>query len=201
MFPLVETIKVFNGEIYNLPYHQLRLDHAFERYFKINSFLLLEDIIRIPENFPKGLVKLRFLYTRNNYKLEYHSYQLRKITTLKMIENNDIDYTFKFTDRTSIKELFEKKDNHDDVLILKNKLITDTSIANIVFYNGHEWLTPATPLLKGTCREKLLKEGKIKEEIITINDLKKFNSFCLINAMTCGDVMPLPIENIDYQNI
>ena len=198
MFPLVETIKVFNGEIYNLPYHQRRLDHAFERYFKQKTFLLLQDIIKIPERFSEGLVKLRFLYTTNNYKLEYHSYQPHKITTLKVLENNDIDYTFKFTHRTSINKLFEKKDNHDDILILKNKLITDTSIANIVFYNGLEWVTPATPLLKGTCRERLLEEGKIKEEIIRLNDLNKFNSFCIINAMTCGDLLPLPIENIDY---
>jgi 4-amino-4-deoxychorismate lyase len=113
-----------------------------------------------------------------------------------VIENNKIYYSLKFTDRSQINGLLKQKGDYDDILIVKNGFITDTSISNIVFYNGNEWTTPATPLLKGTCRDKLLKEGKIKEEIIKINDLHKLKSFCLINAMICGDLLPIPIENI-----
>ena len=196
MFPLVETIKVLNGNICNLLYHQRRLEYSFEVYFKKKPFFLLQNVITIPEEFSKGLVKLRFLYTKDDYKHEFSYYKPRNINTLKVIENNNISYSFKFTDRSQINRLLKQKGNYDDILIVKNGFITDTSIANIVFYNDNEWVTPATPLLKGTCRDKLLKEGKIKEEIIKINDLHKFKSFCLINAMTCGVLLPIPIENI-----
>jgi len=198
MFPLVETIKVLNAKIYNLQYHQRRLEYSFEEYFKKKPFFLLRNVITIPEEFSKGLVKLRFLYTQDDYKLEFSDYKPRKINTLKVIENNKICYSLKFSDRSLINRLFMQKGNYDDILIVKNGFITDTSIANIVFYNDKKWVTPATPLLKGTCRDKLLKEGKIKKEIIKINDLHKFKSFCLINAMNCGDLLPIPIESICF---
>lgn len=198
MFPLVETIKVLNGKIYNLLYHQMRSEYSFEVYFQKKPFFLLQDVITIPEEFSEGLVKLRFLYSKNDYKLEFSHYKPRKINTLKVIKNDSIRYSLKFTDRLQINRLLKQKGNCDDILIVKNEFITDTSIANIVFYNGNEWVTPATPLLKGTCRDKLLKEGKIKEEIIKINDLHKFKSFYLINAMICGDLLPIPIENIHF---
>ena len=196
MFPLVETIKILNGEICNLLYHQRRLEYSFEVYFKEKAFYLLQDVITIPKEFSKGLVKLRFLYAKKDYKLEFFYYTPHKINILKVIENNKIDYLLKFTDRSQINRLLKQKGDCDDILIVKNGFITDTSIANIVFYNGNEWVTPATPLLKGTCRDRLLKEGKIKEEIIKINDLHKFKSFCLINAMLCGDLLPIPIKDI-----
>ena len=196
MFPLVETIKVLDGKIYNLLYHQRRLEYAFEVYFMKKSFYLLQDVITIPKEFSKGLVKLRFLYSQDDHELEFSCYEPRKINTLKVIENNKICYSLKFTERSHINSLLKQKGNCDDILIVKNGFITDTSIANIIFYKDNEWLTPATPLLKGTCRAKLLKEGKIKEEIIKINDLHKFKNFCLINAMMCGDLLPIPIENI-----
>lgn len=196
MFPLVETIKVLNGKIYNLLYHQRRLEYSFEVYFKQKPFFLLQNVITIPERFSKGLVKLRFLYNKDDYKLEFSYYTPRKINTLKVIENNKICYSLKLTDRSQINRLLKQKGNYDDILIVKNGFITDTSISNIIFYNGSKWITPAAPLLKGTCRDKLLKEGKIKEGIIKINDLHKFNSFCLINAMICEDLLPIPIGNI-----
>jgi len=198
MFPLVETIKILNGEIYNLLYHQRRLEYSFEVYFKKKPFFLLQNVIIIPEEFSKGLVKLRFLYNKDDCKLEFSYYKPRKIKTLKVIENSKICYSLKFTDRSQINSLLKQRGDYDDVLIVKNKFITGTSIANIVFYKDNEWVTPARPLLKGTCRDKLLKEGKIKEEIIQINDLHKFKSFCLINAMICGDLLPIPIENIYF---
>ena len=198
MFPLVETIKVLNGKIYNLPYHQKRLEYSFEVYFKKKPFFLLQNVITVPEEHSNGLDKLRFLYSKDDYKLEFSYYKPRKINTLKVIEDSKIYYPLKFTDRSQINRLLKQKGDYDDILIVKNEFITDTSIANIVFYSDNEWVTPAAPLLKGTCRVKLLKEGKIKEEIIKIHDLHKFESFCMINAMNGGDLLSIPIENIHF---
>lgn len=196
MFPLVETIKILNGKALNLQYHQKRFDYSFESYFKKKPFCTLQNAISVPEEFTGGVVKLRLLYGKDDYKLEFSCYRPHRTHTLKLIENNEIDYSLKFTDRSQINSLLKQREDCDDILIVKNGFISDTSIANIVFHNGHEWVTPATPLLKGTCREKLLNEGKIKEEVITIDDLFKFRSFSLINAMNCGDFVPIPIENI-----
>ncbi|AHF97009.1 MAG: aminotransferase class IV family protein [Minisyncoccia bacterium] len=198
MFPLFETIKILDGKIYNLSFHQKRLEFSFQIYFQKKAPFLLSDIINIPKDFSKGLVKLRFLYSEKSYKLEFLHYKPRKIITLKIVENNEINYSLKFTDRSQINDLVHQKGTCDDILIIKNGFITDTSIANIVFYDGKEWVTPAIPLLMGTCRAKLLKENKIKEEVVKITDLYKFRAFCLINALNCNNLSPISIINICY---
>ena len=174
MFPFVETIKILNGHPQNLRYHQRRLDFVFESYFLQESRFRLKTIVNIPDKFAEGLVKLRFLYGIENCKLEFSKYEPRRVNTLRMIRNDSIRYSFKFTDRSQINDLFEQRKQDDDILIVQNRCITDTSIANIVFDTGAELVTPDTPLLKGTCRANLLDAGIIKERRIELTDLKFF---------------------------
>jgi 4-amino-4-deoxychorismate lyase len=56
-------------------------------------------------------------------------------------------------------------------------------MSNIIFFDGLSWVTPARPLLKGTCRERLLASGLILERDISVNDLSGFTGCKLINAM------------------
>ena len=60
------------------------------------------------------------------------------------------------------------------MFLVKNNLVTDSTISNLAFFTGKEWLTPKYPLLKGTKREELIKKGALKEENIHIYDLKYF---------------------------
>jgi 4-amino-4-deoxychorismate lyase len=196
MYPLFETVKVLDGQACELHHHQRRIDFSFKKYYKTQSFFKLKDILDIPKEFSGGLVKLRLLYSNDDYQFEYTHYRPRKIDSLKIVESNNINYHLKFTDRAQINLLLLQKGEQHDILIVKDKLITDSSIANIVFYDGSKWVTPSTPLLKGTCRDKLLECGKIKEAIIRVDDLYKFESFGLINAMFCGELTPIPIERI-----
>ncbi len=69
MFQLVETIKVLNGNIYNLRHHQWRLEYSFEVYFKKKPFFLLQNAIVIPEEFSKGLFKLLLSQLIGTYTL------------------------------------------------------------------------------------------------------------------------------------
>jgi 4-amino-4-deoxychorismate lyase len=196
MYPLFETIKVLHGKAFGLQYHQRRIEYSFALYYNKEPFFQLKDILSIPEKFSNGLFKLRFLYSNNAYQIVFSRYEPRMIDSLKIVESNNINYPLKLTDRAQITLLLQQKGDLHDILIVKDKLITDTSIANILFYDGSSWVTPSTPLLKGTCREKLLEDGKIKEAVIRLDDLHKFESFSLINAMLCGDLAPIPIERI-----
>ena len=64
--------------------------------------------------------------------------------------------------------MFLIRQDKDDILIVKNGLLTDTSIANIALYDGNDWYTPLHPLLKGTKRAELLDKGVLKEKEIKI---------------------------------
>jgi len=115
----------------------------------------------------------------------------RQIKSLKLVEDDKIDYRYKFADRQHLGRLFERRGDCDDILIVKNGCITDSFTANVIFSDGSRWWTPDTPLLAGTMRAKLLKEGKISECRITPNGLNKYLKAGLINAMQDIDNMPV----------
>lgn len=145
----------------------------------------------------KGLVKCRIIYSRQIEKIEFVSYQLPKIWSLKIIVDDEIEYNHKYFDRDQLDLLYRKKGNCDDILIVKNGLITDTWFANILFFNGKEWITPSKPLLKGTQRSKLLDQEAIKTADIRLDDLKYFKIARIINTMIrFEDEIEININNI-----
>ena len=98
-----------------------------------------------------------------------------------------------------LNELLSEKEDCDEIIIVKDGLITETSISNLVFFDGNQWYTPDNPLLKGTCRQRLLEEKKIRETEIRVEALYKFKGFELINTMRDPEEEEMiPIENIKW---
>ncbi len=85
--------------------------------------------------------------------------------------------------------LFHKTTNRPDGcdIIFWNERgeITESTIANVVVPIDGELRTPPieSGLLAGTFRNHLLAEGKIKERVITIEELKNSREFFLINSV------------------
>jgi len=197
MFPLFETIRIEEGEPQHLQWHQARLDASYHRYFKRSGSPHLAEVLRVPEADRKGTVKCRFLYKRTAWSTGFSKYVPREVKTLRLVEGNHVEYSMKYTDRYSLEQLFNKREDCDDVLIVQNGRITDTSYSNIVLFNGEKWVTPLYPLLEGTARNRLIKEGKIVEGDIRVEDLQYYQSFRLINAMLEFEGQEdNPVENI-----
>jgi len=194
---LLETIKTVEHKLINLEYHQQRVNRSIRDLYNKNARINLNEKIKVPGHLEKGLYKCRVIYNLEIKKVEFLPYKQPDITTLKLVTCNDLDYYYKFENRQAITELFKLKGRCDDILILKNDLITDTSFCNIIFSDGNNWITPSKPLLKGTQREYLLAKGIVSEAKIKSNDIYNFNSFKLINAMIdFEESQPLPVTNI-----
>jgi 4-amino-4-deoxychorismate lyase len=73
--------------------------------------------------------------------------------------------------------------SYDDIIIERGGLLTDTTIANIAFFDGKEWITPKKPLLEGSLRAKLLDNKILVKKDIKIDSLKHFSHYALMNAM------------------
>jgi 4-amino-4-deoxychorismate lyase len=143
------------------------------------------------------IYKCRFIYFEDVISVEFQSYSIKKINTLSLSICDEFDYHYKFLNRESFEKLKGLKHIADDIIIVKDNIITDCSYANLVFFNGQEWITPKNPLLLGTKRQKYLDEKKIVEQIITPSELKFFSNLRLINAMIDLEESPdIPIENI-----
>ncbi|MCD6190289.1 MAG: aminotransferase class IV [Sulfurimonas sp.] len=182
----LETIKIVDGEIFNIEYHQKRYESVLEAH-GVKDIQNLEELINPPE---WGIYRCRAVYDAYGVEVTFHEYKKRDITTLKLIFENNIDYEHKSTVREEIDSLFSQRGECDDVLIIKDLLVTDTSIANIAFYTKEgKWITPKRPLLKGTTRARLLDEGKITEVDIKVHELRSFSKVALLNAMIDFDIL------------
>jgi para-aminobenzoate synthetase/4-amino-4-deoxychorismate lyase len=74
----------------------------------------------------------------------------------------------------------------DDVVLWNTKgEVTESTIANVVVPLDGELLTPpqSSVLLPGTFRAELLAEGKIRERVITVEELRRSPEFFLINSV------------------
>lgn len=196
MFQFLETIKIKNNEIHDIEFHQKRVDRTFKDFYNSSSSLNLLESISINSNY-NNIHKCRFLYNENNYKIEFIPYSIKDIEKVKLVEDNSINYNYKFINRDNLNKLKNINKEYDDIIIVKNGLITDSSYANLLFFNGSSWITPNSPLLAGTKREKLLNDKVIIEDKICINDLKSFSKFMFVNAMLDFDLnRALPIDII-----
>lgn len=198
MSRLVESIRLEDGKLLNISLHKARMIRALSDVFGIKTDIDLENFITIPDTAKKGVYKCRIEYDNEIRKVEFIPYLIRRITSLKIVEDNTIIYAHKFADRKQLEELFSMRQKADDILILKNGMVTDTSYANVIFrnFNG-DWITPSTFLLSGTRRECLLNNGRIKEAAIASRDIIKYTEVKLINAMIGpDDTVGIPIANI-----
>lgn len=181
MYPLFESIRIEDGKVHLLEYHQARLEQSFLKLFNRKCSWNLKNIL---PNIPKtGLQKLRFLYNETAYYIEVLLYEPREIKTLKLIEIGDYSYTHKWTDRSEIDAAFAQRGNCDDVLMTRKGYLTDTSYCNVILFDGKRWLTPEKPLFDGVQRQFLMDQKKISPQQIRVSELHNFQSFILVNAM------------------
>jgi len=176
---LLETIKINNGVIENIEYHNRRFNLSKKELFGYNKIIDLADYIKPPDN---KLYRCRVVYSCDILKIEYIPYKKREQKNFIIIDS-DIEYSYKYENRDKLNSLIKNNPKYDDVIISKNSLLKDTTIANIALFDGKNWITPKTPLLKGTVRERLLENNFLTEKDIKIDDIEKFYGFALMNAM------------------
>lgn len=195
MCRLFETIRITDGTPWNLDLHEQRLNRSRRILYDLNDDVRLADYIRVPEECRAGLFRCRVIYGKEIVSTEFTPYVPAPVKTLRLIHADNLSYDLKYLDRSSLTGLINR-DIADDILIIKGDCVTDSSYSNIVFTDGQRWVTPDTPLLCGTMRKRLLLDGIIKAERITIDNLTQFTHFRLINAMLGFEAPLLPIENI-----
>lgn len=193
---LFETICIVNRRALNLDLHHERMNRSRRELFGIHQPLNLSEIISIPAALTDAMHKCKVVYAKEIEDISFTPYSPRSIKTLAIVDGTGIDYRYKWTDRRALDNLVLQTPA-DDVIILQKDWITDASFANLIFFDGKNWITPDTPLLRGTRRTRLLQAGRIQEKKLTLSDLRYMQSVKLINAMLdFPDTPEIPAENI-----
>lgn len=192
MSQFFESIRVQDGKAHELEAHQQRINHCLKAFR--GQSLSLENIAAVT-HFPKtGLYKWRVQYGLEGVSQSIVSpYKPSQLLSMSIETADHIAYPHKFEDRRAISQLLNASE-HSDIIMLKKGLITDSSYANLIFFNGQQWLTPKTPMLLGTQRAVLLAQGRIVEADISPESLDRFTVFKRINALMTFETSPnLPI--------
>ena len=196
---LFETIRLQDGVLQNIDYHNARLNNSRKSLYKSPEEFDLKQIIQIPSTCMQGLYKCRVTYSKEVKSIDFEPYIPHVIKSLRLIEDNTISYDYKYTNRGSLNKLLTKRERFDEIIIVKKGYITDTSYSNIIFFDGIKWVTPSTPLLRGTMRSFLIDNNMISEMEIKVSDLKNFKKARLINAMIPFESgKDIKIEKIGY---
>lgn len=170
-----ETIRCEDFEVFHLDYHNQRVARTIGLNINLQEYIYPAT---------DHLLRAKVIYTQDGIEnIEYFKYRPKNIKTFKIVEDNDIEYKYKYLNREALDNLSIKKGIADEIIIIKNGFITDTSIANIAILKENRWLTPKQPLLQGTTRARLLQEEKIFEADLKLEDLKLSSNIALMNAM------------------
>ncbi|MCF2490276.1 aminotransferase class IV family protein [Dyadobacter sp. CY347] len=178
-----ETICCENRQLKNLSYHEARLNKTRRELWGFSDYWNLSERIIMPDSVNNALYKCRLSYGQEIEEIKWEPYSPRIIRKIQRVHDNSIDYRYKYEDRNKLNTLFAQSKDADEILIIRNGLLTDSFYGNVAFYDGSTWLTPDSPLLPGTQRAFLLDLGVIREERIVESDLGNFSKVRLFNAM------------------
>jgi 4-amino-4-deoxychorismate lyase len=193
---LFETIRILDGRPERLDLHAGRMNEARRVLFGCADPIDLEAVMQNERSPWTGVVRCRIVYAQEIVSVEFAPYRPREIRSLAIVHDNTIEYRYKWCDRSSLDRLVEGC-GCDDVVIVRKGLVTDSSIANLVFVKPSGWFTPSAPLLRGTRRDHLLSRGIIRPIILRESDIATFSHVLLINAMLEPDMArAIPVSAI-----
>ncbi|WP_374331152.1 aminotransferase class IV [Soonwooa sp.] len=186
MLQFIESIKVEDQKIFLAELHQQRMIETFSHFEKDCRIDILEVFKNLNHD-EDGLYKFRLVYDlENNFKTQMLPYSISEIEDFELVTNDNLNYQFKYIDRKNL-DLLKQKSHANEVIILQNGNVTDTSFSNLLFLKDKTWYTPETYLLNGVQRQHLLKQRQIKSTAISVDNILKFSHFQIINALNDFD--------------
>jgi len=194
----IESIKLLDGKFYRLKLHQERVNSAFSDFYPNEEPINLLDNLN-QYTFPQqGIYKCRIVYDTDVRSLEFSPYVRRQVQSLKLVETDLESRAYKLEDRSELNAAFALRESCDDVLLIKNGLLTDASYCNIALYDGKNWFTPRIPLIYGVNRKDLINKQILIEKDIEMGDLNNYTQIALFNAMIEFGELTLDMDSIIY---
>ena len=195
---LIESIKLLDGNFYNISHHEERMNRSLKMLCGVEERFDLTRFLQKVDNPSEGLYKCRITYDELVQDVEFLPYVPKPIMSLRIVEHDRISYEFKYKDRSLLDRLYGLRKDCDDILIVKQGYVTDSSYSNIVFKRKNKWYTPWSALLTGTMRQTLIEKNLVQEEDIHVEDIASFESCKLINAMLEFDGPEIDVSNIVF---
>lgn len=180
---LIESIRLEDGVFHHLDYHWARMERSCELLDIELQQYDLEDYLRTFDPPTEGLFKCRVLYDTRIKRIHFQRYFQKPVNSIQVVYADHIEYGIKTVERKAMNDLYRLRRFRDDIMIVRQGLVTDSYYGNLLFLQDGVWYTPESHLLAGVQRATLLDEGLIQARQIHISDLRKYEKVKVINAM------------------
>jgi para-aminobenzoate synthetase/4-amino-4-deoxychorismate lyase len=181
-FQLFESMLLEDGEYFLLARHLERLRGSAEYLGFVFPGEEINLVLSGVAN-DSGAFKVRLVLWKDG-KIETQISRIKNADLVKHIAlaREPVDSSDRFLyHKTTLRDYYS-----EDVIFWNERgEITESRIANVVVEMEGQLFTPpvTSGLLAGTFRDQLLAEGRIKERVITIEELQKAKEFFLINSV------------------
>ena len=210
LYPVLETLALIDGIIQNPYFHQQRIAKVQEELYGNHPNLDKIDISKeVEHGFNSWIIhnpppkpwresitpkiKVRVLYGAHLGPIEFQWYHRPDYTNALILSVPPVDYHIKWANRTWFNQVSKSVPKESYPLCCIVGLLTDGLSSNLVIYKNDTYLTPRTPLLKGTMREWLLSSKTLVEADLTPEDLYQAQEVMLINALNPLGTWTLPV--------
>jgi len=102
------------------------------------------------------------------------------------VDPNDVWLFHKTTRRGPYERRRERRPDVEDVVLVNTRgEVTETTIANLAVRLEGRWVTPlrGSGLLAGTYREVLVREGRLEERPVRIEELRSAGGLALVSSV------------------
>lgn len=187
----IETIRWSEGRYHLLDLHSRRVAETLEEMGWPQVGNIRDWLPDVPDWLRNMTVKCRVLYGCGGpERVEFEPYTVRRVCSLRMVEGDNLDYHLKFADRSHLMALRNRSMGADEVIVVKNGFVTDTSYSNLIFRTTDGFLTPAQPLLRGVMLRHLLDQGKVSSVALRPEDILPENRYGITEAFLINAMLP-----------
>ncbi len=195
-FSLLETMLWTSEDGYFLLDHHMRRlgDSAVYFDYRLDLKRVREALLECIAGFSGHPHRVRLLVARDGFvnieatpmSTAESPQPLRVKLARTPIDSAEIFLYHKTTHRGIYENAKRDEEQCDDVLLWNERReMTETCVSNIVVDLDGDRITPPVDsgLLAGTFRARLLEEGRIREQVLKIDDLKRCSRIYLINSV------------------
>jgi para-aminobenzoate synthetase / 4-amino-4-deoxychorismate lyase len=193
-FSLFETMLCEDRKTFLLNEHLTRLKHSAEYFsYKFDEREARTKLDRLTANLTRTTRVKLILAANGSITIEAQPFNPPRVDTpthvrfaVEPIDLHNLFLYHKTTHREVYVKALASVPGCDDVILWNHRgEVTESSIANVVVEIQNDLYTPPVEcgLLGGVFREHLLSEGKIREKVITKNELMTAQHVFLVNSL------------------
>jgi 4-amino-4-deoxychorismate lyase len=136
MYRFIETIRIENHRLQYLEGHTKRLNETRRHFFPSAPEVDLAETLVLPSNLDDGVYKCRIVYGEQIEDVTFQPYMPKLLRSLRLVTDDKANYSYKYENRAMLELLLTQKGEADDILIVRDHCITDTSYSNVALLHA-----------------------------------------------------------------